>query len=202
MKQVVLASNNAGKVREIDQMLAEFGMHVHPQSEFGVIEVEETGLSFVENAILKARNAAEQSGLPAIADDSGLEVDALNGAPGIYSARYAGAGASDEQNLQKLLQDLNNIPEAERTARFQCLMVYMRHASDPTPLICQGTWEGIITLEPRGDNGFGYDPVFYVPEQHCTSAELPPETKNRLSHRGQALRALVAALATALAHNA
>ncbi|MGD8547283.1 MAG: XTP/dITP diphosphatase [Thiohalophilus sp.] len=202
MKQIVLASNNAGKVREIDQMLAEFGMHVHPQSEFGVIEVEETGLSFVENAILKARNAAEQSGLPAIADDSGLEVDALNGAPGIYSARYAGAGASDEQNLQKLLQDLNNIPEAERTARFQCLMVYMRHASDPTPLICQGTWEGIITLEPRGDNGFGYDPVFYVPEQHCTSAELPPETKNRLSHRGQALRALVAALVSALAHNA
>ncbi|MGD8712603.1 MAG: non-canonical purine NTP pyrophosphatase, partial [Thiohalophilus sp.] len=118
MKQVVLASNNAGKVREIDQMLAEFGMHVHPQSEFGVIEIEETGLSFVENAILKARNAAEQSGLPAIADDSGLEVDALNGAPGIYSARYAGAGASDEQNLQKLLQDLNNIPEAKRTARF------------------------------------------------------------------------------------
>ena len=198
MKRIVLASNNPGKVREIDQMLAEFDMHVSPQSEFDVIEAEETGLTFVENAILKARNAAEQSGLPAIADDSGLEVDALNGAPGIYSARYAGAEASDEQNLQKLLQELEGIPETERTARFQCLMVYLRHASDPTPLICQGTWEGVITFEPRGDNGFGYDPVFYVPEQQCTSAELPPETKNRLSHRGQALRALVAALA----HNA
>lgn len=198
MKRIVLASNNPGKVREIDQMLAEFDMHVSPQSEFDVIEAEETGLTFVENAILKARNAAEQSGLPAIADDSGLEVDALNGAPGIYSARYAGAEADDEQNLQKLLQELEGIPETERTARFQCLMVYLRHASDPTPLICQGTWEGVITFEPRGDNGFGYDPVFYVPEQQCTSAELPPETKNRLSHRGQALRALVAALA----HNA
>ena len=198
MKRIVLASNNPGKVREIDQMLAEFDMHVSPQSEFDVIEAEETGLTFVENAILKARNAARHTGLPAIADDSGLEVDALNGAPGIYSARYAGAEADDEQNLQKLLQELEGIPETERTARFQCLMVYLRHASDPTPLICQGTWEGVITFEPRGDNGFGYDPVFYVPEQQCTSAELPPETKNRLSHRGQALRALVAALA----HNA
>jgi len=194
VQRVVLASNNPGKVREIDQMLADVDMHVLPQSEFNVVEVEETGLTFVENAILKARNAAQHSGLPAIADDSGLEVDALNGAPGIYSARYAGTGASDEQNLQKLLQDLNHVPEAERTARFQCLLVYMRHANDPTPLICQGTWEGVITLAPRGESGFGYDPVFYVPEQHCTSAELPPETKNRLSHRGQALRLLVAAL--------
>lgn len=194
MQRVVLASNNPGKVREIDQMLADVDMHVLPQSEFNVVEVEETGLTFVENAILKARNAAQHSGLPAIADDSGLEVDALNGAPGIYSARYAGTGASDEQNLQKLLQDLNHVPEAERTARFQCLLVYMRHANDPTPLICQGTWEGVITLAPRGESGFGYDPVFYVPEQHCTSAELPPDTKNRLSHRGQALRLLVAAL--------
>jgi len=194
VQRVVLASNNPGKVREIDQMLADVDMHVLPQSEFNVVEVEETGLTFVENAILKARNAAQHSGLPAIADDSGLEVDALNGAPGIYSARYAGTGASDEQNLQKLLQDLNHVPEAERTARFQCLLVYMRHANDPTPLICQGTWEGVITLAPRGESGFGYDPVFYVPEQHCTSAELPPDTKNRLSHRGQALRLLVAAL--------
>ncbi|MGD8547151.1 MAG: XTP/dITP diphosphatase [Thiohalophilus sp.] len=194
MQRIVLASNNPGKVSEIGQMLAEFDLQVLPQSDFDINEVEETGLTFVENAILKARNAAQHSGLPAIADDSGLEVDALNGAPGIYSARYAGTGASDEQNLQKLLQDLKDIPEAERTARFQCLMVFMRHASDPTPLICQGTWEGIITFEPRGKHGFGYDPVFYVPEQQCTSAELSPETKNRLSHRGQALRALVDAL--------
>lgn len=194
MQRIVLASNNPGKVREIGQMLAEFDMEVLPQSDFNVSEAEETGLTFVENAILKARNAAQQSGLPAIADDSGLEVDALNGAPGIYSARYAGEGASDLQNLMKLLDDLKDVPEAERSARFQCLMVYMRHANDPTPLICQGTWEGVITFAPSGEHGFGYDPVFYVPDQQCTSAELPPDTKNKLSHRGQALRALVAAL--------
>lgn len=192
--KIVLASNNRGKVREIGQMLAGFDMQVLPQSDFNVEEVEETGLTFVENAILKARNAAAHANLPAIADDSGLEVDALQGAPGIYSARYAGVGASDAQNLQKLLQDLKDVPEAERTARFQCLMVYMRHDSDPTPMIFQGTWEGIITFEPKGESGFGYDPVFFVPTHHCTSAELAPETKNQLSHRGQALRALVAAL--------
>lgn len=194
MQRIVLASNNSGKVREIDQMLTGIDMQVLPQSQFNAGEVDETGLTFVENAILKARNAAQHAGLPAIADDSGLEVDALDGAPGIYSARYAGAGASDEQNLQKLLADLKKIPEEKRTARFQCLLVFLRHANDPTPLICQGTWEGIITHEPQGDNGFGYDPVFYVPDQHCTSAQLPAETKNRLSHRGQALRQLVTAL--------
>lgn len=194
MQRIVLASNNAGKVREIDQMLAGCDMHVLPQSEFNVDEVEETGLTFVENAILKARHAARQSGLPAIADDSGLEVDALHGAPGIYSARYAGVGASDQQNLEKLLDDLKAVPEEQRSARFQCLLVFMRHATDPTPLICQGTWNGIITFEPAGDNGFGYDPVFYVPDQHCTSAQLAPETKNKLSHRGQALQKLVEAL--------
>ena len=193
-KKIVLASNNRGKVREIGQMLAGFDMEVLPQSDFNIEEVEETGLTFVENAILKARNAAEHSGLPAIADDSGLEVDALNGAPGIYSARFAGVGSSDAANLQKLLTELKDVPEAERTARFQCLLVYMRHANDPVPLICQGTWEGIITFEPQGENGFGYDPVFFVPTHNCTSAELPAETKNELSHRGQALRALVAAL--------
>ncbi|HFQ14564.1 MAG TPA: XTP/dITP diphosphatase [Gammaproteobacteria bacterium] len=191
MKNIVLASNNRGKVREIDQILAELDMHVLPQSEFKVSEAEETGLTFVENAILKARNAAAQSGLPAIADDSGIEVDALNGEPGIYSARYAGAGASDEDNLQKLLDALKDVPDEQRTARFQCLMVYMRHATDPTPIICQGTWEGRITREPQGDNGFGYDPVFFVPTHNCTSAQLPPDEKNRLSHRGQALRLLV-----------
>lgn len=193
-KKIILASNNLGKVREIGQLLAGFDMEVLPQSTFNIEEVEETGLTFVENAILKARNAAEHGGLPAIADDSGLEVDALKGAPGIYSARFAGVGASDEQNLQKLLTDLHDVPEAERTARFQCLMVYMRHGTDPTPLICQGTWEGIITFEPQGESGFGYDPVFFVPTHNCTSAELPAETKNELSHRGQALRLLIDAL--------
>ncbi len=194
MTQIVLASNNQGKVREIGQMLAELELEVVPQSTFNIEDAEETGLTFVENAIIKARHASAAAGLPAIADDSGLEVDALNGAPGIYSARYAGKGASDEQNLQKLLNELENIPEEKRTARFQCLMVYMRHAQDPTPIICQGTWEGIITLEPRGDNGFGYDPVFFVPGHQCTSAQLAPKVKNQLSHRGQALCLLVEAL--------
>ena len=194
MKQIVLASNNPGKVREIGQMLADLDLEVLPQSAFKIEEVEETGLSFVENAILKARHAAANSGLPAIADDSGLEVDALNGAPGIYSARYAGAGATDTQNLQKLLDDLEKVPQEQRTARFQCLLVYMRHAQDPTPRIYQGTWEGRITFEPRGESGFGYDPVFFVPSHNCTSAELAPEVKNALSHRGQALRKLVADL--------
>ncbi len=188
--KIVLASNNPGKVREIGQILADLDMEILPQSDFNVPEVAETGLTFVENAIIKARNAAQHSGLAAIADDSGLEVDALNGAPGIYSARFAGAGATDEQNLQKLLQELENVPEEKRTARFQCLMVYMRHATDPTPLICQGTWEGLITFEPIGESGFGYDPVFFVPEQGCTSAQLPAAVKNRLSHRGQAMRKL------------
>ncbi len=195
MNKIVLASNNPGKVREFNELLAASHIQVLPQSELGVDDIEETGLSFVENAILKARNAADVTGLPAIADDSGLEVDALQGAPGIYSARYAGAGASDEDNLRKLLDTLRDVPEAERTARFQCLMVYMRHGCDPTPLIFQGTWEGRILFEPVGDNGFGYDPVFYVPSEDCSSAQLAPEVKNSMSHRGQAVRALVAALA-------
>jgi XTP/dITP diphosphohydrolase len=194
MKNIVLASGNPGKVREINQLLAELELHVAPQSDYGVPEAEETGLTFIENAILKARNAASHTGLPALADDSGLEVDALNGAPGIYSARYAGAGAGDRANLQKLLEALREVPEAERTARFQCLMVYMRHSEDPVPLICQGTWEGRILFEPRGEGGFGYDPVFLVPTHNCSSAELEPEVKNALSHRGQALRQLLAAL--------
>jgi XTP/dITP diphosphohydrolase len=187
---IVLASNNAGKVREIERLLAEARIHIRPQGEYGVPEVEETGLTFVENAILKARNAARHSGLPAIADDSGLEVDALRGAPGLYSARYAGAGATDEANLRKLLADLADVPESERTARFQCVLIYLRHAEDPTPLICQGTWEGHLLFEPRGRNGFGYDPIFLVPTHGCSSAELDPDIKNQLSHRGQALRRL------------
>jgi len=193
-RQIVLASGNPGKVREISELLADSDITILAQSDFDTPEAEETGLTFVENAILKARNACEHTGLPAIADDSGLEVDALRGAPGIYSARYAGKGASDEANLQKLLADMKNIPEAARTARFQCIMVYMEHALDPTPLICQGTWEGRIQFEPAGDNGFGYDPVFFVPEYGITSAQMKPEQKNRLSHRGQALIALVNAL--------
>jgi XTP/dITP diphosphohydrolase len=194
VREVVLASSNPGKVREINQLLAGLNLHVRPQGEFGVPDAEEIGLTFVENAILKARNAANHTGLPAIADDSGLEVDVLNGAPGIYSARYAGRDASDQANLGKLLEALQGVPEGDRTARFQCLLVYLRHAADPTPLICQGTWEGHILFEPRGEHGFGYDPVFYVPTHDCASAELPPDVKNALSHRGQALRVLVAAL--------
>ncbi|GMR18711.1 MAG: XTP/dITP diphosphatase [Gammaproteobacteria bacterium] len=193
-QKIVLASGNPGKVREIAELLRDSQLVVVPQTDFKLPEVEETGLSFVENAILKARNAAHHTGLPAIADDSGLEVDALKGGPGIYSARYAGKGASDEANLQKLLHEISDVPKAKRTARFQCVMVYLRHEYDPTPLICQGTWEGRILFKPQGDNGFGYDPVFFVPDQNCSSAELPPETKNRLSHRGQALMKLVTAL--------
>lgn len=195
MSTVVLASSNPGKVREFNELLAGHHIEVVPQSQFGVQDAEETGLTFVENAILKARNAARHTGLPAIADDSGIEVDALKGAPGIYSARYAGVGAGDGANLEKLLAELEGVPEAGRSARFQCLMVYMRHADDPTPLICQGTWEGRILSAPRGSNGFGYDPVFFVPTHDCSSAELEPAVKNALSHRGQALRQLVAALA-------
>ena len=193
-ERIVLASNNAGKVREINQLLVTEAIEVVPQREFHIPDADETGLTFVENAILKARHAAALSGLPAIADDSGLEVDALNGRPGIYSARFAGPGCSDADNNRKLLQELEGVPEERRSARFQCLMVYMRHAEDPTPIICQGTWEGRILTAPRGDNGFGYDPLFWVPDQGCTSAELPAEEKNRLSHRGQALRLLLAAL--------
>lgn len=194
MRDIILASSNAGKLREINQVLAGLDVIVRPQGEFNVIDAEETGLSFVENAILKARNAAQHTGLPAIADDSGLEVDALAGAPGIYSARYAGEAATDLKNLEKLLDALADVPEENRSARFQCLMVYMRYADDPTPLICQGSWEGRILTAARGSNGFGYDPVFYVPTHNCASAELPAQTKNSLSHRGQALRQLVAAL--------
>jgi len=194
-QRIVLASNNPGKAREVGQLLADRHVEVLPQSAFNVPEAEETGLTFVENAIIKARQAAQHSGLPAIADDSGLEVDALNGAPGIYSARYAGPGCNDADNNAKLLEVLAGIPEGERGARFQCVMVYLRHAEDPTPLICQGTWEGRVLSTPQGDNGFGYDPLFLVPEQGCSSAELAADEKNRLSHRGKALRALLDAMA-------
>lgn len=194
MKRIVLATGNLGKVKEINELLAGHALEAVPQSAFAVPEAEENGLTFVENALIKARNAAAHTGLAAIADDSGLEVDALDGAPGIYSSRYAGRGATDRDNLEKLLAALGGLTEEQRSARFQCLMVFMRHPQDPTPIICQGTWEGRILFAPRGDNGFGYDPVFFVPEQNCSSAELPPAIKNRLSHRGQALRKLVGEL--------
>lgn len=192
--RIVLASNNPGKVREISRLIADLDLSVIPQGELGVPDIEETGLSFVENAILKARNAASHTGLAAIADDSGLEVDALHGAPGIHSARYAGMNGNDQANIERLLRELIDVPETRRTARFQCLMVYLRHAADPTPIICQGTWEGRVLFAPRGKRGFGYDPVFFVPTHNCSAAELAADLKNQLSHRGQALRKLVAAL--------
>lgn len=194
--RVVLASSNPGKVTELRQLLAGLHLDVIPQSAFDVPEVEETGQSFVENALLKARHASLHTGLPAIADDSGLEVDALRGAPGVRSARYAGPAADDRANLDKLLKELAGVPESDRTARFQCLVVYLRHPGDPTPLITQGTWEGRILNAPRGTGGFGYDPVFLVPEENASAAELDSARKNALSHRGKALRQLAAALAT------
>ncbi len=192
--RIVLASNNPGKVREFSQLLEDLHYEVLPQAHFDVPEAEETGLTFVENAILKARNAAHFSGLPAIADDSGLEVDTLGGAPGIYSARFAGRGAGDRQNVEKLLANLADTPEHKRTARFRCVLVFMLHENDPMPLICHGTWEGRILTAARGSSGFGYDPVFFVPTHRCSAAELPSEIKNSLSHRGQALRQLLTAL--------
>jgi len=191
MKKIVLASSNPGKLRELGQLFAHLDITLVPQSEFDIQDAEETGKTFVENAILKARHAAGLSGLPAIADDSGIVVDFLGGAPGIYSARYAGEGATDQANLDLLLNRLAEVPEPQRSARFKCLMVYMAHFEDPNPLIAEGTWEGRILFAPRGKNGFGYDPVFYVPTHNCSSAELPSETKNALSHRGQAVRGLI-----------
>ncbi len=196
MKTIVLASSNPGKLREFAEILSEFHLNVVPQSQFNVPDVPETGLSFVENALIKARNAAQHTGLPAMSDDSGIEVDALNGAPGIYSARFAGAEATDDDNNALLLEKLKGVPDEQRTARYHCVIVYMQHANDPMPLICQGTWEGRILHEPHGENGFGYDPFFDVPTHHCAAAQLPPEVKNQLSHRGQALRALQTALTT------
>lgn len=188
MKTIVLASNNRGKIAEFNQMVAEFGLKIVPQTEFNLPSVAETGLTFVENALIKARYAAQHTGLPALADDSGLEVDALQGAPGIYSARFAGEQATDAENNQLLLSKLLNIPEAQRTARYHCVIVLLRHATDPTPLICQGSWAGRVTFAPKGTQGFGYDPCFYVPSHHCTAAELPAEIKNQLSHRAIAFR--------------
>ncbi|MEQ5803860.1 RdgB/HAM1 family non-canonical purine NTP pyrophosphatase [Halomonas sp. H10-9-1] len=188
---LVLASGNPGKLREFAQLLAPLGMQVRPQSDFAVPEVDETGLTFVENALLKAREASRVSGLPALADDSGLEVDALHGAPGIYSARYAGEPKSDERNNARLLEALAEVPEGARSARYWCVLVYLRHPEDPVPRIVQCSWEGEILAHPRGEGGFGYDPLFWLPDQGMSVAELPAAEKNRLSHRGRALQALV-----------
>jgi len=195
--KVVLASGNKGKLNEFNQLLAPLDIEVLPQSEFNVSSIEETGLTFIENAILKARHASEISGLPAIADDSGLEVDALKGAPGIYSARYSGEDANDNANNQKLLRELSGVPAENRTARFQCVLVYLEHPADPTPIVCQGSWEGVILEAPAGEQGFGYDPLFWIPSKQCTSAELDRDEKNRLSHRGKALGKLISKLTDA-----
>ncbi|MCP5208226.1 MAG: XTP/dITP diphosphatase [Hahellaceae bacterium] len=200
MFQLVLASNNNGKIRELDSMLKPLSIQVLPQATFSIASVKETGKSFVENAILKARHVCEETGLAAIADDSGLEVDCLQGAPGIYSARYAGEQATDADNYLKLLEAMKGLPPSQRTARFQCVLVLMNHAEDPTPLICQGTWEGVITEEPLGDNGFGYDPVFFVPQLGKTSAQLTQDEKNCSSHRAQALGQLLTHLHQKLGH--
>ncbi|HET8701772.1 MAG TPA: RdgB/HAM1 family non-canonical purine NTP pyrophosphatase [Nitrococcus sp.] len=194
MLRIVLASNNPGKAREMQALLQGTSIELVPQSFYYVPSVAETGLSFIENALIKARHACEHTGLAAIADDSGLEVDALAGEPGIYSARYAGEDADDAANNQRLLDELIDAPAAERKARYICIVAYLRHARDPDPIICRGKWEGQIIEHPRGENGFGYDPLFYLPALQCTAAELTAQTKNRLSHRGQALRALIEAL--------
>ena len=194
MFRIVLASGNAGKCREFQQVLQPLGVELTLQKSLGITDADETGLTFVENAIIKARHAAQLSGMAALADDSGLEVDALHGAPGIYSARFSGANATDEGNNEKLLQLLKDVPPQQRTARFHCVLVLMRHAADPTPLICHGSWNGRIIDAPRGDNGFGYDPLFFVEALNATAAQLPPETKNRVSHRGQALTQLLQSL--------
>lgn len=187
--KLVLATGNMHKVREINSVMPP-DMELVAQSDLDIQGPEETGLTFVENALIKARNAASISGLPAIADDSGLAVDFLGGAPGIYSSRYAGPEASDADNNAKLLDALGAVPAEQRTARFHCVIVMLRHAEDPVPLIAQGSWAGEILTAPRGHNGFGYDPLFFVPAMNCSAAELPAATKHQISHRGQALQRL------------
>lgn len=196
IQKIILASGNAGKLREFQQLLADCGFDVVPQSAYQIDNADETGLTFVENAIIKARHACQHTGLPAIADDSGLEVDALNGRPGIYSARYAGVQASDSANNTKLLQELSDVIEDQRTARYHCVLAFMRHAEDPTPILCHGVWEGRILSAPRGQGGFGYDPLFFVPTHNCAAAEMDKAEKNRISHRGIAMAQLLAKLKT------
>lgn len=188
---LVIASDNAGKIREIRHYFEAFAWHLKPQSAFGVPSIEETGLSFIENALLKARHAARYSELPALADDSGLVVDALGGEPGIYSARYAGAVSNDARNIEKLLDRTAHLPDEKRHASFYCALAFVRHANDPVPIISVGQWKGQLLTHPRGTQGFGYDPIFYIPELGCTAAEIPYEQKNAISHRGQAMETLL-----------
>jgi XTP/dITP diphosphohydrolase len=194
MLKVALASSNAGKLSELSELLVDFEIELVPQSDHGVAPAEETGASFVENAIIKARHAASILGLPAIADDSGLVVDALDGAPGIHSARFSGPEATDAANIEKLLGLLDGLPVEQRTARFYCCIVYLRDAEDPIPIVCEGEWCGRVLTAPRGSGGFGYDPVFYAPEFDCSAAELAAEQKHAVSHRAKALRRLASRL--------
>jgi XTP/dITP diphosphohydrolase len=189
--KIVFASNNAGKILEIQTQFKGLDCQIIPQAVLEIPEITETGLTFVENAILKARHASLQSGLPAIADDSGLEVDILQGAPGIYSARYAHEKATALENIQKLLFELEQYPDEKRKANFYCVLVFLSHPDDPTPLICEGSWQGEILKQPQGDNGFGYDPIFFDPQENCSAAQLSLTKKNIISHRGQALRLLI-----------
>jgi XTP/dITP diphosphohydrolase len=189
--RIVLASNNSGKIRELRELLKHLQLEVIPQADLNVPEIAETGLSFIENAIIKARHAAQMTGLPALADDSGLAVPALQGAPGIYSARYAGEHATSADNIRKLLTEMIDLPAENRAASFHCVLVFMTHEHDPTPLVCDGKWTGSILREPRGADGFGYDPVFYDPASRQSAAELPLAIKNKISHRGIALQSLL-----------
>lgn len=196
-KRIVLASGNEGKLRELQQLLQILNVDLVTQKSLGIREADETGLTFIENAIIKARHASDASALPALADDSGLAVDALGGAPGIYSARFADSAADadratrDVANNQKLLELLDGLDETKRVAQFHCVLVYLRHAADPTPVVCHGVWHGRILSAPAGEGGFGYDPLFYVPETACSSAQLRVEQKNTISHRAIAMRALL-----------
>ena len=195
--KVVLASANPGKLRELEALLGPLGWELAPQAAFGIEPAAETGDTFESNALLKARHAAAGAGRPALADDSGLEVDALGGRPGVRSARYAGPECNDDANNRRLLEELAEVPEAARTARYRCVIAFARAADDPAPVLAAGSWEGRILRAPRGAGGFGYDPLFYVPARGCASAELEPAVKNELSHRGAALRALLAAVRAA-----
>jgi XTP/dITP diphosphohydrolase len=190
LHKIVIASSNAGKIREFNAIFAEKSIEIIPQTTFNVPDVEETGLTFIENAILKARHCCTHTGLPSIADDSGLIIDALDGRPGIYSARYAGKNSSNEEKIAKVLADMSEVLAPQRTARFISIIVFMRNHDDPAPIICEGIWEGSILTEPHGTNGFGYDPIFWVPEHRCAAAELNPVVKNQISHRAQALQKL------------
>jgi XTP/dITP diphosphohydrolase len=189
--KIVFASSNAGKIRELETLLKPFHVEIISQEKLNVPDAEETALTFVENALIKARNACEKTGLPAIADDSGLEVDALHGAPGIYSARYAGINSNAKMNIEKLLHELRDVPEEKRSAAFHCVLVFLSHAKDPTPIICHGIWHGTILKSPAGENGFGYDPVFFDKLNSCSAAQLTLDIKNKISHRGKALRCLI-----------